>query len=48
MACLPEAGNVLEAAFVKALQSTASYWIIGESLELRDAAGVTRMRLEAR
>jgi copper homeostasis protein (lipoprotein) len=48
MACLPEPGNVLEAAFVKALQSTASYRIIGESLELRDAAGMTRMRLEAR
>ena len=48
MACLPEAGHVLEAAFVKALHSTASYRIIGESLELRDAAGMTRMRLEAR
>ena len=45
--CVAPEGNALESAFVEALESTASHRISGESLELRDAAGVTRMRLEA-
>ena len=47
-ACAAAEANALEAAFVKALESTVSHRIMSESLELRDAAGVTRMRLEAR
>lgn len=47
-ACVPEAGNVLESSFTKALDETVSYRIVRETLELRDVAGVTRMRLEAR
>ena len=48
MACVAEASNAMEAAFVKALADAASYRIVGESLELRDAAGVIRARFEAR
>jgi heat shock protein HslJ len=47
-ACLGDGGNELESAFVAALGATASYRIIAESLELRDAAGKLRIRLEAR
>lgn len=46
-ACIGD-GDALEAAFFKALHATASQRITGESLELRDADGKTRMRLEAR
>jgi copper homeostasis protein (lipoprotein) len=47
MACAGEEGNALEAAFVKALQGTATYRIVREALELRDAAGMVRLRFEA-
>jgi copper homeostasis protein (lipoprotein) len=47
-ACLPEEGMAMEFAFVKALEDTMSQRITGESLELRDATGAIRMRLEAR
>jgi len=48
MACVGDAANKLEAAFTKALGDTNSYRISGDTLELRDAAGVVRMRLTAR
>ena len=38
----------LEARFLQALNAVTSQRIIGESLELRDAAGRLRMRLESR
>ena len=38
----------MESAFVRALDETASYRIEGRTLELRDAAGKPRVRLEAR
>jgi putative lipoprotein len=47
-ACLGDGGNDLESAFVAALGATTSYRIIAESLELRDAAGKLRIKLEAR
>jgi heat shock protein HslJ len=47
-ACLGDGADALEASFLGALEATASQRITGESLELRDAAGKTRMRLEAR
>ena len=47
-ACIADEGNTLEASFLRALGATASQRITGESLELRDAAGKTRMRLESR
>jgi len=47
-ACIPPDANALESAFAKALDGAVSYRIVGESLELRDAAGATLMRLEAR
>jgi heat shock protein HslJ len=37
----------VEARFLDALNAVASQQIIGESLELRDAAGRLRMRLES-
>ena len=43
MACVGNEANAMEAAFTRALTSTASYRIIGERLELRDAQGVARM-----
>ena len=46
MACLPD--NDLETPFLAALNATASQRIVGDSLELRDADGKVRMRLEAR
>lgn len=46
-ACIGD-GDALEAAFFKALHATASQRITGKSLELRDTAGKTRIRLEAR
>jgi len=46
MACVGE-GDALEAAFTKALGSTASWRITGNTLELRDAQGAARMTLEA-
>ena len=47
MACVGE-GDALEAAFTKALVSTASWRIVGDRLELRDAQGAARMILETR
>ncbi len=47
MACPPPIAQ-LESRFLEALKATASQRIIGESLELRDAAGQLRMRLESR
>jgi len=47
MACVGE-GGALEAAFTKALLSTASWQIVGDVLELRDAQGAARMILETR
>lgn len=47
MAC-PPATAQLEARFLQALNAVASQHIIGESLELRDASGQLRMRLESR
>jgi heat shock protein HslJ len=46
MACLP-AGD-LETRFLSALQATASHRVSGGTLELLDAGGKTRLRLEAR
>ena len=48
MACVADTANAQEAVFVKALQGINSYRIVGDSLELRDAAGSTRIRFEAR
>jgi len=47
MAC-PPAIAALEARFLEALNTVASQRIVGESLELRDASGQLRMRLESR
>jgi copper homeostasis protein (lipoprotein) len=47
MACPPAVAR-LETRFLDALNATASQRIIGESLELRDASGQLRMRLESR
>jgi heat shock protein HslJ len=48
MACVAADAMAREAAFTKALQDTASQHIVGNSLELRDAAGTVRIRFEAR
>jgi copper homeostasis protein (lipoprotein) len=47
-ACIGDGTNELESAFLAALEATAAYRIIAESLELRDKAGKLRMKLEAR
>lgn len=47
MACVGD-GDALEAAFTKALASTASYRISGDKLELRDSRDAVRMVFEAR
>lgn len=47
MACVGE-GDALEAAFTKALVSTASYRISGNRLELLDTAGAIRITFENR
>jgi copper homeostasis protein (lipoprotein) len=47
MACPPAIAH-LETRFLDALNAIASQRIIGESLELRDASGQLRMRLESR
>ena len=47
-ACVAPESNDLESAFTKALEATASYRIVGETLELRDGAGVMHMKLGAR
>jgi len=47
MACPPAIAQ-LEARFLEALNAVTSQRIIGESLELRDASGQLRMRLESR
>jgi copper homeostasis protein (lipoprotein) len=47
MAC-PPAATALETRFMDALQAAASQRVVGESLELRDAQGQLRMRLESR
>jgi heat shock protein HslJ len=47
MACPPAIAQ-LEARFLDALNAVTSQRIIGESLELRDASGQLRMRLESR
>jgi heat shock protein HslJ len=47
-ACLGDGADELESAFLAALGATAGYRIIAESLELRDAAGKLRTKLEAR
>jgi heat shock protein HslJ len=46
MACLHD--SELETRFLSALHATASHWIVGEALELRDLEGKIRVRLEAR
>ena len=48
MACLGADATSMETAFVRGLELTASYRIDGARLELRDAAGAARVRLEAR
>src|SRR5262249_45467592 len=48
MACAGSDGMVMESAFVRALDVTASYRIEGKTLELRDASGAPRAHLEAR
>jgi heat shock protein HslJ len=45
MACQP-AANELEARFLRALEATASSRVVGNTLELRDASGAVRMRLQ--
>ncbi len=47
MACPPPV-NALEQSFLRALNATTAARISGNSLELRDAAGQVRMRLQAR
>jgi heat shock protein HslJ/uncharacterized lipoprotein NlpE involved in copper resistance len=47
-ACIGDGANALENSFLQAVEATAAWRITGESLELRDAAGRLRMRLEAR
>jgi len=47
MAC-PPAITQLEARFLEVLNAVTSQRIVGESLELRDASGQLRMRLESR
>ena len=47
-ACVAPESNELESAFTKALEATASYRLVGETLELRDGAGAMHMRLGAR
>ena len=47
MACLSAEANAMEAGFLKGLEQTASYRITGTVLELRDAGGSPRIRLEA-
>jgi copper homeostasis protein (lipoprotein) len=47
MACPPAIAQ-LEIRFLDALNAVASQRVIGESLELRDASGQLRMRLESR
>jgi copper homeostasis protein (lipoprotein) len=47
MACPPAIAR-LETRFLEALNATTAHRVIGESLELRDASGQLRMRLEAR
>jgi copper homeostasis protein (lipoprotein) len=47
-ACVGDHANALESAFVAALGATASYRVNAASLELRDAEGKLRIRLEAR
>lgn len=46
MACSPPRDD-LETLFLNALEATASQRIVGTTLELRDATGTLRMRLEA-
>lgn len=48
MACVGTDAMVMESAFTRALDETASYRIDGRTLELRDAGGKLRSRLEAR
>ena len=47
-ACAEADGNALESAFTTALDAVRSYRIVGDVLELRDAAGALVMRLQAR
>jgi heat shock protein HslJ len=47
MACVPDRGPV-ENAFLAALDATTAQAVTGGTLELRDAAGAVRMRLQAR
>jgi heat shock protein HslJ len=46
MMCPPPIAE-LEAVFLKAINATTSYRIIGDSMELLDASGALLMRLEA-
>jgi heat shock protein HslJ len=46
MACPPPL-DAQERAFLEALQATAAVHIAGNTLELKDASGKVRMRLEA-
>jgi len=48
MACTEAESAVMESALLRALDQTESYRIRGTTLELRDAAGAPRVRLEAR
>lgn len=47
MACLSPEANAMEAGFVRGLEQVATYRISGPLLELRDASGVARVRMEA-
>jgi heat shock protein HslJ len=47
MACPPPV-DALEKAFLQTMGATTSVRISGNTLELKDAAGKVRMRLEAR
>ena len=47
MACPPPV-DAMERAFLQVLGATTAVQISGNTLELKDAAGKVRMRLEAR
>lgn len=46
-ACPPPAGGT-ETRFLRALEATTSYRVVGDALDLRDEDDEVRMRLEAR
>ena len=48
MACVDEAANAQEAAFVTALEASTTFSVRGSTLELRDADGALQVSFEAR